>query len=375
MKIIYFTRDYSPHDARFLIALAETTHQVLLMRLEGSPGEKRTLPKGIREVEWQGGKKAARWHDYPSLLRDFERVIHEEKPDLMHAGPIQRVAILPALSGYRPLVSMSWGSDLLHDAEKSTWSRWIARFVLAHTSILVGDCQAVKDKAMELGFPMEKVVLFPWGVDLKHFSPGEANELREKLGWNKHLILLSNRSWEPIYGVDLVVRAFAEATHKNPHLRLLLLGDGSQKAGILELITSLGLKEKVYLAGRISQQDLPEYYHAADLFLSASHSDGSSVSLMEAMACGKTMVVSDIPGNREWVTDQENGWLFSDGDQNELARKIIEAANNGNRRIDYGKKNRMLAEKRADWKQNFQKLLMAYEQAINTQQTLKDVTA
>jgi glycosyltransferase involved in cell wall biosynthesis len=374
MKIIYFTRDYSPHDARFLSALAGTTHQVLLMRLEGSPGEKRTLPKGIREVEWQGGKQSARWHDYPSLRRDLKRVIHEEKPNLIHAGPIQRVAILPALSGYQPLVSMSWGSDLLHDAQKSTWSRWIARYVLTHTSILVGDCQAVKDKATELGFPMEKVVLFPWGVDLKHFSPGKANELREKLGWNKNLILLSNRSWEPIYGVDLVVRAFAEAIHKNPDFRLLLLGDGSQKADILKLISTLGLKGKVFLGGRISQQDLPEYYHAADLFLSASHSDGSSVSLLEAMACGKTMVVSDIAGNKEWVIEQENGWLFSDGDQYELARKIIEAANNENRRVEYGKKNRLLAEKKADWKQNFQKLLMAYKQAINTKQKLKDGT-
>ena len=55
-------------------------------------------------------------------------------------------------------------------------------------------------------------------------------------------------------------------------------------------------------------------YRAADLYLSASHSDGSSVSLMEALGCGLPVLVSDIPGNREWVTDGEQGWLFPDGD-------------------------------------------------------------
>lgn len=365
MKIIYFTRDYSPHDARFLAALAESPHQVKLMRLEGSKGGKRVLPEGIKEIEWAGGHHAARWSDYPSLRRDFKRVILEHKPDLIHAGPIQRVAVLPASCGFHPLVTMSWGSDLLHDAERSLFQNWIARYVLSRTSVLVGDCQAVAEKARQLGFPVERIVLFPWGVDLNHFTPGKAVSLRRKLGWEKDLILLSNRSWEPIYGVDLVIRAFARIKGLIPQARLLLLGDGSQNDDIRGMITRFGLKDRVHLAGRIDLKTLPEYYRAADLFLSASHSDGSSVSLMEAMACGKPAIVSDIPGNQEWIHENENGWLFPDGREDVLAEKLILAANEMKNRDRFGAKNRIIAEKRANWKENFKKLLDAYDLAVN----------
>src|SRR5690606_14823331 len=126
--------------------------------------------------------------------------------------------------------------------------------------------------------------------DLKHFSPGNAIGLRKKLGWEKKIILLSNRSWEPLYGVDLVIKAFARAAAQNQGLRLLLLGDGSQKGEIQQLIADLKLVEKIHLGGRISQEDLPDYYRVSDLYISASHSDGSSLSMMEAMACGKPVI-------------------------------------------------------------------------------------
>ena len=63
----------------------------------------------------------------------------------------------------------------------------------------------------------------------------------------------------------------------------------------------------------------------ADLYISPSHVDGSSVSLMEALACGLPCLVSDIPANQEWVREGENGWLFPDGDDERLAGKILAA--------------------------------------------------
>ena len=69
----------------------------------------------------------------------------------------------------------------------------------------------------------------------------------------------------------------------------------------------------------------PGFYRSADLYLSASHSDGSSVSLMEALACGRPVLVSDIPGNREWIENSPAGWLFPDGDDAALAEGILKA--------------------------------------------------
>jgi glycosyltransferase involved in cell wall biosynthesis len=85
---------------------------------------------------------------------------------------------------------------------------------------------------------------------------------------------------------------------------------------------------------------------------------------MEALASGLPCLVSDIPANREWVTDKENGWLFPDGDAEMLATRILQAIDQRDALNEMGLAARRLAESRADWKQNFQLLLVAYQHAV-----------
>ncbi|WP_322807816.1 glycosyltransferase family 4 protein [Thermanaerothrix sp.] len=364
-RVLYFSRDYTPHDHRFLSALAATNHQVYYLRLERGARqlEDRPLPEGVTYVPWAGGLKPFTWAAMPALLRDFQRVLGEIKPDLIHAGPVQTAAFLAALSGFHPLVVMSWGSDLLRDAFRNRWWRWITTFTLRRATVLVGDCRAVQDMAISFGMPAERIVLFPWGVDLRHFSPGEDDGLRERRGWQDAFVLLSLRSWEPIYGLDVVVRAFAEVAHDLPEVRLFLLGGGSQAPLIQRLLYENDLLDRVYLGGQVGYQRLPSFYRAADLYLSASHSDGSSVSLMEALACGLPAVVSDIPGNREWVVPGVHGWLFPDGDAHALADRIREAYARRDALVEMRRQARYLAEERANWEKNFARLLQAYDLA------------
>ncbi len=365
-RILYFSRNFSPHDRRFLSALAETEHEVYWLRLEkrGSQLENQLTPPGVAAVEWRGGKKPLTWIGGLLLLGDLRRVISEIKPDLIHAGPVQSTAFLAAAAGFSPLVTMSWGSDLLYEAERSLLARWAAGYALQRTTVFTGDCLAVKAKAVELGFPAERCVLFPWGVDLQHFSPAGGSELRQRLGWQDQVVLLSLRSWEPIYGVDLLVKAFAQAAGQEPRLRLLLLGDGSQAERIRRMVQEHGLSERVHWGGQVNNLDLPEYYRAADVYLSASRSDGSSVSLMEALACGRPALVSDISGNREWITPGVQGWLFPDGDANALAEGLLRAVACRAQWPQMGQAARRLAEQRADWSKNARLLEQAYRLAL-----------
>lgn len=372
MRVLYFTRDYTPHDHRFLTSLAESVEEVLFLRLErrGRALEDRSLPPAVTQIPWQGGQKPFEWRNVPVLLPALRRVIHEVKPDVLHAGPIQTSAFLAALSGFHPLVTMSWGSDLLKDADRSAAYRWITRYTLDQTDTLAGDCQAVQDKAAVFGFPRERSFMFPWGIDLQTFSPvnpqadAQAEALRYRLGWQDAFVVLSLRSWEPVYGIDVMLKGFARAAKQNPHLRLLMLGGGSQAKMVHEIIQGNDLAECVYLGGQTKQSDLPGMYRAADLYLSASHSDGSSVSLMEALGSGLPALVTDIPSNREWVTEGEQGWLFPDNDDAALADRLLRACSNRDALAAVGKMARERSEARADWKKNFQVLLEAYQQAI-----------
>jgi L-malate glycosyltransferase len=366
MRILYFSRDYTPHDYRFLSALAKTEHKVYFMQLEqqGNATEDRALPPEIELVNWAGGRGQVGWQDGLRLLNSLKDVIHRIKPDILQAGPIQRSAFLAALSGFHPLISMSWGYDLIRDAQRNALWRWATRYTLQHSDLMVGDCNTIRQLAIAFGMPDKCIITFPWGVDLEHFTSAPRDRSLDGGDYNSHdipLTLLSTRGWEPIYGVDVIARAFVLAAGQLPGLRLVMLGNGSQAPLIQRIIAEAGLSERVHFPGLVRYADLPRFYRCADLYVSASHSDGTSISLLEAMACGIPSLLSDIPGNREWVEPDVQGWLFPDGEAPALAQAMMEAASQRQRLGEMGEAARRLAEARADWKQNFQQMLYAYE--------------
>lgn len=360
MRILYFTRSYSPHDRRFLDVLARSGHEVgyLPYEAEFARREPPVLPEGIQRVKWDGVERPwALAHN----RRALRKVLEKFKPDLVHAGPVQQPAFLTALTGFSPLVTMSWGSDILLGAKRGI-GRHQAGYTLQRSTLFLCDCKAVSDRAEELGMPAGQIVVFPWGVDLEHFSPGDS-AIRENTGWQDAFILLSTRSMEPLYDVDVTVEAFIRAAGENSSLRLLLLGDGSMREQLENRLEEAGLAERSWFAGRVNLEQLPAYYRASDLYITSSTSDGSSISLLEAMACGLPAVVSDIPGNREWVTAGKNGWLFPVGGVEEMAGSLLEAAGSGGGLLRMGSISRDICEKRADWRGSSQLLLQAYERA------------
>ncbi|MEK6752255.1 MAG: glycosyltransferase family 4 protein [Chloroflexota bacterium] len=358
MKLIYFSLGYSTHDYRFLKAISDGGHEVFFVQLEGNQRqvESRTMPGHVNQVIWRGGREPFRWGNLFKLTRDFRRLVKEIKPDLIHAGPIQTCAFIAVLSGFRPILTMSWGFDLMEDVHRNKWMEWVTCFVLRRSTFFTSDASVTRDKAVTFGMIPERTVVFPWGVDLQHFTTQTEHTPRNKQG----ITLFCNRSWESRYGVDVLARAFVKVAQQRDDIRLLLLGGGSQGANIRRILQSGGVEEYVTFGGQVSQTDLPHWYDMADLYISPSHVDGSSVSLMEALACGLPCLVSDIPANKEWVVEDENGWLFRDGDADHLAEKILAAMNQREKLPEVGRASRRLAEMRADWKKNAEALMDVY---------------
>ncbi len=358
MKIIYFSTSYSPHDHRFLSGLAKTEHKVYFVRLEPatSESEDRIVPTEIEQVIWAGGKNAFRWREVPKYVRSLRKVIKDIQPDVLHAGPIQTVGLIAVLTGFHPLLMMSWGFDLMEDVYRNRWWEWVTGFVLKRSTFFTSDAQVTRNKAVEYGMNPDRTIVFPWGVDLGHFKPNPTAKKQEDV-----LTLFCNRSWEPRYGVDVLARAFVRAAKSKPELRLILLGGGSMGRDLRRILTAGGVIDQVLFGGYISQKELPRYYNMVDIYISPSHVDGSSVSLMEAMGCGLPCLISDIPANKEWVTDDENGWLFPDGDTSALTEVILRVAEKRDTLVEIGSASRRVAEARADWTKNFKKLLDAYE--------------
>ncbi len=356
MRILYFSRNYTPHDYRFLSSLSKTEHEIFYLKLESNQRqvEDRPVPENVQQILWAGGRGEFRWRDVPKYVLSLRKVIREIKPDLIHAGPIQTSAFIAVLSGFRPILTKSWGYDLVRDADSSKWMQWVTRYTLKRSAFFTSDANVTREKAVSFGMNPENIVVFPWGVNIERFHP-------EKVSDRKGIMLFCSRTWELIYGVDVLAKAFVKVASVNPDVNLILLGGGSQGANIRRILMNGGAMERVHFGGQVGQRDLPRWYHMADIYISPSHVDGSSVSLLEALACGMPCLVSDIPGNREWIEEGVNGWLFRDGDADDLAEKILLAIKNRRSFGRIGKAARKTAEERADWRKNFGKLLEAYE--------------
>jgi glycosyltransferase involved in cell wall biosynthesis len=145
-------------------------------------------------------------------------------------------------------------------------------------------------------------------------------------------------------------------------LRLLLLGNGSEAGKMLEFVEVHGLSRVVRTLNPRVGEEMPKWFRAADTYISCAQSDGTSVSLLEAMATGLPLIVTDIPSNREWVVEGSNGWLAPANSAEKFADRMLRASRlSREQRSLFSERNRRLVDERADWDRNFPRLLEMYE--------------
>lgn len=366
MRILYFSRSYTVHDHRFLEALGKSGHETYFLYLEaaGAAQDQRSIPPGIKALDWIARSHWKNWpEDATPAIAEFAEILRRIRPDVVHAGPVPDCAYIAAAAKAHPLLAVSWGSDLLVDADRTQDLHDRACFALHHAEMLLADCDEVATKARELcGYPADRIVQFPWGVELDTFKPGDANPSLRGLFDADSFTLLSTRSWEKSYGILPLLEGFLMARKAVPHLKLFLLGDGSLRPQIEAFIRENHLDDSVRMPGSVFPSSLADYYRAADLYVSCTFSDGSSISLLEAMASGLPVIATDRASNREWVEEGAGGLLVKFGDPASVRDAIVEIGSMSRReRHLWGNRNLAIVRERADWGNNFRKLLLAYE--------------
>lgn len=299
-------------------------------------------------------------HDKKNMLRELTKVITNFKPDLIQSGPLCDIAPLVRKVWGGPFIATSWGFDLVSQIHESTEAYDNCIRILDSADAILVDNLFTEKIAIDLGAQIQKISRFPWGVDLETFVFSTSREQ------NQELSILSLRNHEEIYNIEHILRAFKAAVASKSNLRLLLAGSGSCTAKYKEFIAENKLYSHVELLGEVNNKDLPQLFKSSDLYVSASLVDGSSVTLLEAMACGIPVAVSDIPGNREWVTE-ETGQIFSLSKVDELSKIFINLTEeqfkvNSQSQI---KTARRLVEMKADWSSVPDKLRQLAENIVS----------
>jgi glycosyltransferase involved in cell wall biosynthesis len=260
-----------------------------------------------------------------SLLRPSKLAaeIARVAPDVVHthSGVWLKGATAARLAGVPRVVHTEHGRrhpDPLDD-------RWLDRLAARRTDAVaaVSTELAKHLRTRVVARPFPPISIIPNGVDAAAFRPRrEGSALRGELAIAVEArVLLSIGRLEPVKGYERMVRALAVLAERRPELAretvLVVAGDGSERPRLEALARSLGVSGRMRLPGW--RDDVHALHASAEVFTLSSHSEGTSVSLLEAMAAGLCPVVTDVGGNGAVLGPSLRHRLVSTGDPAELA--------------------------------------------------------
>jgi glycosyltransferase involved in cell wall biosynthesis len=310
MKIAFLVRslDYGGAE-RQLVTLAaafrERGHSVaVIIFYPGGPLEAELHDAGVSVRVLQ---KRGRW-DVAPFLAHLHTVIREERPDVLHgylAVPnIVATVIQPAFPGLKVV----WGQrdskrDLSHYDWLSRSLTGLSRLLCRFPNLLIVNSRAGFEHAAGKGYPRQKMVVIPTGIDTERFAPDPAARERLRREWNvrdeERLIGLVGRL-DPVKGHRTFLTAAALLMKERDDVRFVCVGDGDPHYAneMRELARTLGLAGRVAWIG--ARANVAAVYNALDVVCSSSDSEGFPNVLGEAMACGVPCVATDV-GDSAWI--------------------------------------------------------------------------
>ena len=362
MILLLIADGRSIHTQRWAEYFAQKGHVVHLITYDPMD---RTLP-GVTEhalfSQWDNLYLAF----IPRQLQ-INNLVRRIRPDLIHAHFIAKYGFhLPGLR-FCPTVVSAWGDDVLILPKKSRLIRFFTKKVLSSANLIYAASRDIRDHIIrDFGIPPEKVKYLPFGIDTNQFAPDfNAHATTER----QTIEVFSNRAFFPVYDNATLVRGFAIAWRQDQRLHLTLKGEGPDEQVIRDLVGNLGLSDKVSFRKKSDYAIVPRDYRQADIFITTSVSDGTPVSVLEAMASGLPCIATSVGGIPEWVMNGTTGILIDPCSPEQVAEALIALAGNSELRHRLGSAARKAVVKNGQWntlmtqaEKDYQELIKTYRQ-------------
>jgi glycosyltransferase involved in cell wall biosynthesis len=248
----------------------------------------------------------------------LRRLLRTIRPHFLHTHYASGYGTLSRLSGFHPTLLSVWGSDVFLFPNESKWKKRLLRRNLQAPDYIASTSHAMKTKIEEIVGRSKPIVITPFGVDCDRFKA-----LSEKTD-HPWITIGTVKTLEPTYGIDNLIKAFAilRRRHSNIDLRLLIVGDGSQRLGLEQLAAILGVNDQTEFVGEVPNNMVPEFLNQLSIYVCLSNSESFGVAVLEASACGIPVVVSNVGGLPEVVRDGVTGFIVPKQDPDAAAKAL-----------------------------------------------------
>jgi N-acetyl-alpha-D-glucosaminyl L-malate synthase BshA len=236
---------------------------------------------------------------------------------------------------YLPFVTTLHGTDItLVGARKSFLP--ITKFSIAQSDAVTAISQYLADETCRT-FGLGGVEIIPNFINAEQYRRRENEELKAELAPRGEKLLMHVSNFRPVKRIGDCIHTFAKVKPRLP-ARLVLCGDGPERAGAEKLAREYGLADDVLFAGQVP--NIADYLSVADLLLVPSENESFGLAALEAMACEVPVIATNVGGLPEVVLDAETGYLVGLGDTQMMAEHAIEILSDGRKQRAMGRRGR-----------------------------------
>jgi glycosyltransferase involved in cell wall biosynthesis len=304
----------------------------------------------------------------------YRHFVAEVRPDVIHVQhPLERCTYLRTvqeLEGWRQPVVVT-AHSLFGEHSQETIEAVMAPNLRAAERVIAVSPH-IAEQAIQLGVEPNRVRVIRSGVDVERFRPRDRGAARQRLGFGVETpLVLFVGNLEPRKQVDVLLRAMAQVRQELADATLVVVGSGQnagvqdQTARLVRLTRELELDEAVLFAGRATDDQLMDYYAAADVFALPSSSEAQGIVALEAMACELTVVATAVGGLVGTIDDGVTGFLVPSGEVEALADVLVEVLPDAARRRAIGRAARERVECDFSWSRSIEATLDVYRDVLS----------
>jgi PEP-CTERM/exosortase A-associated glycosyltransferase len=217
-------------------------------------------------------------------------------------------------------------------------------------------CEGLRQDIIARGIDEKKITVIPNGVDLEKFRPLPKDEsLQMELGLGDVRVFGFIGTFFKFEGLDLILKAIPEIVRYDKNVKFLFVGSGEKHQELLQMSKDLDVEKYVIFTGRVPHDQILKYYSVVDIFIYPRISKRitelvTPLKPLEAMACEKVVIGSDVGGIKELVDDHKNGFLFQKGSIKDLALTCCDVLKNYDHMNEFRKDCRKFVEENRNWK-------------------------
>ena len=361
-KLCLLANAASSHTEKWAIALSERGWEVEILSFLSA---ELPLVKVHVIPRLAGGKADA-------ILRQawVRKKAEEIQPDLIHAHYATSFGLLGALIRRHPLIISAWGSDIFSFPRISFLHRNLLKWILGHADVLCSSSNIMAQEMHRYIGRKQAVEIIPFGVDTTRFSPPQGEQSPEAGVYPRNglkgapVVFGVAKGLHPVYGLDLLIEAFAQVHSHFPQTLLRIAGEGPERSPLEDLADKLGVSKWVEWLGRLPNADVANFYKNVDIVVVPSRQESFGVTAVEGSACARPVIASRVGGLTEVIVEGKTGLLVPPESISELGKAMERLIKDPTLREAMGQQGRANVLRHYDWQKNVTQMELVYERVL-----------